>query len=65
MLADAAQRRGGRPTLAMSVRDPESVARLCAWVETELTAWRAGLLVAVDPGPPAPHRHGDDGVHRG
>ncbi|HEU0315867.1 MAG TPA: urease accessory protein UreG [Solirubrobacteraceae bacterium] len=65
MLADAGRRRGGRPTLAVSLRDPGSVERLCAWVEAQLAAWRAGALVAVDPGPPAPHRHaGDDGVDR-
>ncbi|MGI8803789.1 MAG: urease accessory protein UreG [Solirubrobacteraceae bacterium] len=57
MRRDAARQRGGRPTLAVSLRDPGSVDRLSAWVEAQLGAWRAGALVSVDPGPPAPHGH--------
>jgi urease accessory protein len=60
MLADAARQRAGRPTLAVSLRDPDSVAALCAWVRTQLGAWRDGALVGVDPGPPAPHHHHGD-----
>jgi urease accessory protein len=58
MLADAAARRGERPTLAVSLREEAAVAALCAWVERQLAAWRGGSLVSTDPGPPAPHRHG-------
>ncbi len=57
MLADAARQRGERPTLALSLRDPNGVAALGTWVRGELDAWRAGALVGVDPGPPAPHHH--------
>jgi len=57
MLADAARQRAGRPTLAVSLRDPAPVGALCAWVEAQLGAWRGGALVSADPGPPAPHRH--------
>jgi urease accessory protein len=57
MLSDAGERRGGRPTLAVSLRDPVSVAALCEWVRRGLAAWRGGSLVSVDPGPPAPHGH--------
>jgi urease accessory protein len=59
MLGDAALRRGERPTLAVSLRDPESVVALCGWVRRALETWQAGTLVSVDPGPPAPHAHGD------
>ncbi len=64
MLADAARQRGGRPTLAVSLRDPASVDALCAWVEARLADWRAGALVSVDPGPAAPHVHRGDGDPR-
>jgi urease accessory protein len=57
MCSDAAQRRGGRPTLAVSLRDPVSVEALCDWVRGALETWRDGTLVSVDPGPPAPHGH--------
>jgi urease accessory protein len=57
MLTDAAARRGGRPTLAVSLRDSGSVDRLCDWVRRGLETWRDGTLVSVDPGPPAPHGH--------
>jgi urease accessory protein len=60
MLADSARQRGGRPTLAVSLRDPTCVEALCAWTRGQLEAWRAGTLVSVDPGPPAPHHHRGD-----
>jgi len=63
MLTDAARQRAGRPTLAVSLRDPASVGGLCAWVGTQLGAWRTGALVSVDPGPPAPHGHDHDHDH--
>jgi urease accessory protein len=58
MLADAARQRGSLPTLAVSLRDPACVDALAAWVENRVGAWRRGTLVSLDPGPPAPHRHG-------
>ena len=57
MLADARAQRGPRPVLAVSLRDGRSVAELTGWVLGELENWRAGTLVATDPGPPAPHAH--------
>jgi urease accessory protein len=57
MLSDAGDRRAGRPTLAVSLRDPVSVEALCGWVRAALETWRDGTLVSVDPGPPAPHGH--------
>ncbi len=57
MLSDAARQRAGRPTLAVSLRDAAAVEGLCAWVRMQLAAWRAGALISVDPGPPAPHGH--------
>jgi len=65
MLSDAAVRRGERPTMAVSLRDPESVAALCGWVRRTLETWQAGTLVSVDPGPPAPHAHVDSGTPTG
>jgi urease accessory protein len=64
MLSDAARQRAGRPTLAVSLRDPASVAGLAAWVTGQLAAWRRGALIGVDPGPPAPHVH-PHGADRG
>jgi urease accessory protein len=55
MLADAADRRHGRPVLAVSLRDPGDVRQLAGWVRSQLAAWRGRELVAQDPGPPAPH----------
>ena len=57
MLADARAQRGPRPVVAVSLRDGRSVAELTGWVLGELENWRAGTLVATDPGPPAPHAH--------
>jgi urease accessory protein len=57
MLGDAAERRGGRPTLAVSLRDHVSIETLCGWVRRVLETWQEGTLVSVDPGPPAPHGH--------
>ena len=57
MLADAAGARAGRPVLALSRQDPESVARLADWVRGLLAEARAGLHTPVDPGPMAPHTH--------
>jgi urease accessory protein len=62
MLGDAAARRDG-PVHAVSLRDPEGVARVAAWVRGALAEFRAGTLRGNDPGPPVPHVHLDeDGV---
>ena len=64
MLSDAAQRRDGRPTLAVSLREPGGVAEVAAWALDQLAVWQAGALVSADPGPPAPHGpHGHDHDH--
>jgi urease accessory protein len=57
MMTDAARRRGHRPTLALSLRDPACVSELADWVRDRLADWRAGALIPEDPGPPAPHTH--------
>jgi urease accessory protein len=58
MVSDAAAVRDGRPVIALSRRDPSSVALLVAWVEEQLAEFRAGELVPEDPGPMAAHSHG-------
>jgi len=63
MVSDARERRGGRPLLAVSVRDPASVEAIAGWVREELARHRAGTLVPADPGPMAPHVHGDGHAH--
>ncbi len=64
MLRDAIDQRGARPTLAISMRDPDSVARVVSWVSEQLIAWRERRLTATDPGPPVPHgAHGDRHEH--
>lgn len=55
MLRDSAERRAGRPTLAVSLREADGVASVAAWAMEQLGTWRAGSLVSEDPGPPAPH----------
>ncbi|HWF49973.1 MAG TPA: urease accessory protein UreG [Solirubrobacteraceae bacterium] len=57
MVADAAAQRGGRPVIALSVRERSLVAPLVDWVRGQLADWRAGSLCSADPGPPAPHLH--------
>ena len=57
MVADAAAARAGRPVLALSRQDPESVARLADWVRGLVAEARAGRHTPVDPGPMAPHTH--------
>ena len=49
--------------LVVNKTDPASVAELRAWVLTMLGAHRSGHHVPVDPGPMAPHSHGEDGTH--
>ena len=59
MLSDARAQRGQRPVVAGSVREGAAVQQIGAWIEDQLSQWRAGTLVSVDPGPPAPHGHGE------
>jgi len=63
MVSDARERRGDRPLLAVSLRDPEHVRAAAAWVAAELARHRAGTLVPSDPGPMAPHVHGGGHAH--
>ena len=57
MVRQGAEARDGRPVLGLSRTDADSVARLVAWVEGRLTAFRGGILVPQDPGPMAAHGH--------
>jgi urease accessory protein len=59
MEADASAVRDGRPVIALSRNDPFSVAALKRWVVRQLADHRSGNLVPADPGPMAPHSHGD------
>ncbi|MGO4257024.1 urease accessory protein UreG [Marmoricola sp. RAF53] len=63
MVADASRAREGASVVALSRHDPDSVAALVGWVRDRLTAFRAGDLVPVDPGPMAPHFHAEDHDH--
>ena len=63
MVADATGARDGRPVIALSRADADSVAVLVAWVRAQLARHRAGALVPADPGPMAPHAHADGTVH--
>ena len=65
--ADLMQREGqdardGRPVIGLSRTDAESVAALRAWVLAMVAAHRSGHHVPTDPGPMAPHHHGEDGA---
>lgn len=68
MVHDAEHARDGRPVIALSRTDPDSVALLRAWVLATLERFRAGDLVPGDPGPMAPHghahAHADGRVHQ-
>jgi urease accessory protein len=57
MVRDATAQRGARPVTALSLRGDATLGPLMAWVRAQVEAWRAGTLVSVDPGPPAPHGH--------
>ena len=59
MVKDASAVRDDRPVIALSRLDPASVQALTDWVRTQLVAHRSGVLVPADPGPMAPHSHGD------
>jgi urease accessory protein len=60
MVADAGRVRGGLPVLAMSQRDPDSIARLRSWLLGLVTDHRGGQHTPRDPGPMAPHTHADE-----
>ncbi|MFE9308942.1 urease accessory protein UreG [Streptomyces sp. NPDC088353] len=60
MVADARNARGGLPVLALSRKDPASIAELADWVRSLLARHRAGTHVPTDPGPMAPHSHSHD-----
>jgi urease accessory protein len=57
MVRDAESARDGRPVIALSRTDPESVARVRSWVLKTLAAFRRGAHEPTDPGPMAPHTH--------
>lgn len=63
MVADAVRVRDGRPVIALSRHDEVSVAELTGWMLAQLGSHRAGMLVAEDPGPMAPHFHADGTAH--
>ena len=63
MRADAVAARDGGPVVALSRLDPGSVGELVAWLRGRLEAYRGGDLVAVDPGPMAPHGHAQTHAH--
>lgn len=63
MRSDALAARDGRPVVALSRHDPDSVAQLLDWVRAQVACHRTGDLVPADPGPMAPHVHADDRRH--
>jgi urease accessory protein len=63
MVQDAVRVRDGRPVLALSRSDPDSLAALRSWVLETAERVSGGGHVAVDPGPMAPHMHAHDHTH--
>jgi urease accessory protein len=63
MVSDASAVRDGRPVIALSRQDADSVAALTHWVLEQLAEHRTGQLVPSDPGPMAPHSHASGMVH--
>ena len=62
MVKDAEAARDGKPVLALSRKDPASVARLKEWVRNMTVHVSTGDHTPIDPGPMAPHSHiGEDG----
>ena len=51
MVRQGGEARDGRPVLGLSRTDPDSVARLLAWVEARLLEFRGGTLVPAGPRP--------------
>lgn len=63
MAREGARERDGRPVIALSRTNPDSIAGLRDWVLHLVAGHRTGQHVPVDPGPMAPHRHSDGTVH--
>jgi urease accessory protein len=63
MASEGARERDGRPVIALSRADPDSVAALRGWVLHLIDHHRNGQHSPTDPGPMAPHRHTDGTVH--
>ncbi len=63
MVVDASAVRDGRPVIALSRTDPASVTALTDWLRRQLASHRTGDLTPADPGPMAPHSHGDEPSH--
>jgi urease accessory protein len=64
MIADATAAREGAPVLALSRKQQDTVAQLCAWVRQLHARHQGGQHTPIDPGPMAPHSHAevvDDG----
>lgn len=61
MVSDATTAREGRPVVALSRTDENSIALLRGWVLEMLEAYRSGTHSPQDPGPMAPHSHLDEG----
>jgi urease accessory protein len=61
MVRDASRVREGRPVLALSRKDPASLAALATWVLDTARVVAAGGHRPTDPGPMAPHSH--DALH--
>jgi urease accessory protein len=57
MVADAKSARHGRPVLALSRKQPDTITQLCAWLTALHDAHRSGRHTPVDPGAVAPHTH--------
>jgi len=64
MVSEGVLARDGRPVLALSRSNPESIARLTGWVRQQIDAFRSGQLFPQDPGPMAAHHHADPGPPR-
>lgn len=60
MVVDATSVRGGLPVLALSQKDPATIAQLSDWIRGMVEVHRGGLHVPRDPGPMAPHSHAGD-----
>ena len=63
MVADGRAARDGRPVLALSRTDRSAIEALTGWITSVLTAHRRGEHTPIDPGPMAPHSHGDGVLH--
>ncbi len=59
MVREGLAERDHRPVIALSRKNPDSIQALKAWVLTQVDSFAAGALVPQDPGPMAPHGHGD------